>query len=91
MKHKIYKTVIRPTMTYGAECWTMKNKDEMLMNKTEMRMFYRVCSIQNTHKIQDDGIFTWKFKMAAIVSIRQSIHFIADKLHPYKSSKQTVI
>ena len=38
LKHKIYKTVIRPTMTYGAECWTMKKKDEMLMNKTEMRM-----------------------------------------------------
>ena len=38
LKHKIFKTVIRPTMTYGAECWTMKKKDEMLMNKTEMRM-----------------------------------------------------
>ena len=38
LKQKIYKTVIRPTMTYGAECWTMKKKDEMLMNKTEMRM-----------------------------------------------------
>ena len=38
LKHKIYKTVIKPTMTYGAECWTMKKKDEMLMNKTEMRM-----------------------------------------------------
>ena len=38
LKHKIYKIVIRPTMTYGAECWTMKKKDEMLMNKTEMRM-----------------------------------------------------
>ena len=38
LKHKIYKTVIRPTMKYRAECWTMKKKDEMLMNKTEMRM-----------------------------------------------------
>ena len=38
LKHKIYKTVKRHTMTYGAECWTMKKKDEMLMNKTEMRM-----------------------------------------------------
>ena len=38
LKHDIYETVLRPTMTYGAECWTMKKKDEMLMNKTEMRM-----------------------------------------------------
>ena len=38
LKHKIYKTVIRPTMTYGADCWAMKKKDDMLMNKTEMRM-----------------------------------------------------
>ena len=38
LKHKIYKTVIKPTMTYGAECRTMKKKDEMLMNKTEMIM-----------------------------------------------------
>ena len=38
VKHKINKTVIKPTMTYGAECWTLKKKDEMLMNKTEMRM-----------------------------------------------------
>ena len=38
IKHKIYNNVIRPTMTYGAECWTMKKKDEMLMNKPEMRM-----------------------------------------------------
>ena len=37
LKHKIYKTVIKPTMTYGAEYWTMKN-NEMLMNKTEMRI-----------------------------------------------------
>ena len=27
-----------PTMTYGAECWTMKKKAERLMNKIEMRM-----------------------------------------------------
>ena len=38
LKHNIYKTVLKPTITYGAECWTMKKKDEMLMNKNEMRM-----------------------------------------------------
>ena len=29
----MYKTV-----TYGDECWTLKKKDEVLMNKTEMKM-----------------------------------------------------
>ena len=32
------KRLIKPTMTYGVECWTMKKKDEMLLNKIEMRM-----------------------------------------------------
>ena len=36
LKHKMYKTVIRPNMIYGAECWTMN--DEMLMNKTAIRL-----------------------------------------------------
>ena len=35
---KSIRLLLRPTMTYGAECWTMKKKDDMLMNKTEMRM-----------------------------------------------------
>ena len=55
LKHKIYKTVIRPTMTYGAECWTMKKKDEMLMNKTEMRMLRWVQGVSlREHKINED-------------------------------------
>ena len=24
----VYKTVIKPTMTYGAECWAVRKKDE---------------------------------------------------------------
>ena len=55
LKHKIYKTVIRPTMTYGAECWTMKKKDEMLMNKTEIRMLRWIqCVRLREHKRNED-------------------------------------
>ena len=54
-KHKIYKTVIKPTMTYGAECWTMKKKDEMLMNKTEMRMLWWIQGVSlREHKRNEE-------------------------------------
>ena len=55
LKHKIYRTVIRPTMTYGADCWTMKKEDEKLMNKTEMRMLRWIqCVSLREHKINED-------------------------------------
>ena len=37
-KDKVYKTVIKPTMTYGAECWAVRKKDEDRLHIAEMRM-----------------------------------------------------
>ena len=34
----VYKTVIKPTMTYGAECWTVRKKYENALHVAEMRM-----------------------------------------------------
>ena len=38
LKDKVYKTIIRPAMTYGSECWAVKKKDENKLNSAEMRM-----------------------------------------------------
>ncbi len=38
MKDKVFKTIIRPAMTYGSECWVVKKKDENKLNSAEMRM-----------------------------------------------------
>ena len=43
-KYKVYKTVIKPTMTYGAECWTVRKKDENII----------VCS-RNEDAMMDKG------------------------------------
>ena len=32
LKYKVLKTIIRPTMTYGSECWAVKKKDENKLN-----------------------------------------------------------
>ena len=38
LKDKVYKTVIKPTITYGAECWAVRKKDENRLHIAEMRM-----------------------------------------------------
>ena len=38
LKDKLFKTIIRPAMTYGSECWAVAKKDENKFNSGEMRM-----------------------------------------------------
>ena len=56
LKDKIRKTVIRSTMTYGAGCWTMKKKDEMLMNNTELILLRRTQCVSFIDDIRNEEI-----------------------------------
>ena len=38
LEDKVFKTIIRPAMTYGSECWAVKKKHESKLNSAEMRM-----------------------------------------------------
>ena len=38
LKDKVYKTVIKPTKIYGAECWAVRKKDKNRLHVAEMRM-----------------------------------------------------
>ena len=39
---KLYTTVIRPVLLHGAECWTVRKKEEEILEKTELRMLRRI-------------------------------------------------
>ena len=38
LKDRVYKTAIKPRITYGAECWAVRKKDENRLHVAEMRM-----------------------------------------------------
>ena len=38
LNNKIYKTAIRPAMTYCEECWAIRKCEQNQMNTTEMKM-----------------------------------------------------
>jgi hypothetical protein len=41
-KMQIYKTLIRPVVTYGCESWTMKKEDENILGRFERKMIRRI-------------------------------------------------
>ena len=38
LKGKIYKTMIRPVMLYGAEAWAMTRREDEILERAEMKM-----------------------------------------------------
>ena len=47
---------IKTSMTYEAECWTLKKKDEMMMNKTVMRMLRCIQGVSPRDHIRNKEI-----------------------------------
>jgi hypothetical protein len=43
LKGKFYKTVIRPAMLYGAECWPTNRRHVQQLSVAEMRMLRWIC------------------------------------------------
>ena len=49
-------TVIRPVLLYGAECWTVRKKEEQILKKTEMRMLRRIKEVTLRDKVKSVDI-----------------------------------
>ena len=55
LKMKVYKSVVRPVLLYGAEIWALRKKEEGVLDKTEMRMVRWIVgiSLMERRKSQD--------------------------------------
>ena len=56
LKCNVYKTVIRPSLLYGSECWTVGEKEEDLINRTEMGMLRWILGMSRQDKIRNEEI-----------------------------------
>ena len=54
LKEKFYRIAIRPTMTYGAECWPIKKQDMHKMDVAESRMLRWMCGKTRKDKIKNE-------------------------------------
>ena len=56
LKIKLYTTVIRPVLLYGAECWTVRKKEEQIIEKTEMKMLRRIKGVTLRDRVKSVDI-----------------------------------
>ena len=56
LKIKLYMTVIRLVFLYGAECWTVRKKEEQILEKTGLRMLRRIKGVTLRDKVKSVDI-----------------------------------
>ena len=53
---KVYRTVVRPALMYGAETWALKKAQENKLEVAEMRMLRWMCGVTKLDKIRNERI-----------------------------------
>ena len=56
IKVKVYRTVVRPELMYGAETWALKKAQENKLEVAEMRMLRWMCGVTKLEKIRNERI-----------------------------------
>uniref|UniRef100_A0A914WJ69 Reverse transcriptase domain-containing protein n=1 Tax=Plectus sambesii TaxID=2011161 RepID=A0A914WJ69_9BILA len=56
LKGKVYRSVVRPALLYGCECWATTKKDEQRMKTTEMRMLCWMCGLTRLDRVQNEVV-----------------------------------
>lgn len=56
LRGKVYRSVVRPALLYGSECWAPLLRHEQAIHTTEMRMLRWTCGVTRLDKIPNTEI-----------------------------------
>ena len=56
IKGKVYRTVVRPALMYGAKTWAFKKAQEKKLEVAEMRMLRWMCRVTKLDNIRNERI-----------------------------------
>ena len=56
LKAKVYRLVVRPVLTYGAECWALNKRDEKRLEVTEMNMLRRMLGVTRRDRLRNEEV-----------------------------------
>ena len=69
LKAKVCRTVVRPVMIYGSECWTLKKKDERRMETKEMKMLRRMLGVTLKDRMRNEDVRRRTTVTSSVVSV----------------------
>ena len=55
-KMPVYKAMIEPTLTYGAESWVLKEREKQRVHAAEMRVLRRMAGVRKIDHVRKDDI-----------------------------------
>ena len=69
LKMKVYKTMVRLVLLFGAETWAVGKREEQLMRKTEMRMLRWSFRLTLKDRIKNEEVR----RRAGVVNIKEKM------------------
>ncbi|VDO99512.1 unnamed protein product [Heligmosomoides polygyrus] len=56
LKGKLYRTVVRPALLYGSECWALGKAQERQLHAAEMRMLRWACGWTRRDRVRNEDV-----------------------------------